>query len=296
MFTALALTMFGNTATAASNKPDGLSLAKALDHLTATEDALDRTRREYRQARDGKDLDANEAADFKGFIVALDRQVHAACDDVRRLGGDLSAHAAYCARTGDAVPASLPGRARTRAEVAAEIDSELDASVGEFDEMLLREQRALAQHAQSSSQNSDQGNGSSGAAGSGSSGDGANAGEGGAGTSGSGRQAQGSGPSGSGRQAQGTGAWTDPRTGTGGDTKGTGRQAAGGTRRSGDHSVGPGTGGMPADVGADIPDGHDDDVVARQLREAAMKEQDPELRRRLWEEYKRYKQGKGSNQ
>lgn len=284
MFTALALTMFGNTATAASNKPDGLSLAKALDHLTATEDALDRTRHEYRQARDGKDLDAKEAADFKGFIVALDRQVHAACDDVRRLGGDLSAHAAYCARTGDAVPASLPGRARTRAEVAAEIDSELDASVGEFDEMLLREQRSLAQHTQSSSHNSDQGNGSSGAAGTGSSGDGANAGEGGAGTSGSGRQ------------AQGTGAWTDPRTGTGGGAKGTGRQAAGGTRRSGDHSVGQGTGGMPADVGADIPDGRDDDVVARQLREAAMKEQDPELRRRLWEEYKRYKQGKGSNQ
>ena len=45
---------------------------------------------------------------------------------------------------------------------------------------------------------------------------------------------------------------------------------------------------VPPDVG----DGRDDDVVARQLREAAEKEQDPELRRRLWEEYRRYKQGK----
>jgi len=41
----------------------------------------------------------------------------------------------------------------------------------------------------------------------------------------------------------------------------------------------------------DIPDGSDDDVVARQLREAAMKETDPRLRERLWDEYRRYKQG-----
>ena len=39
----------------------------------------------------------------------------------------------------------------------------------------------------------------------------------------------------------------------------------------------------------DIPSGSDDDVVARQIREAAMKEQDPELREALWEEYRKYK-------
>lgn len=38
----------------------------------------------------------------------------------------------------------------------------------------------------------------------------------------------------------------------------------------------------------DIPSGRDDDVVARQLREAAMREPDPELRERLWDEYRRY--------
>jgi len=43
-------------------------------------------------------------------------------------------------------------------------------------------------------------------------------------------------------------------------------------------------------VPTDIPDGRDDDIVARQLREAAMKEMDPELRERLWEEYRKYKQ------
>ena len=39
---------------------------------------------------------------------------------------------------------------------------------------------------------------------------------------------------------------------------------------------------------ADIPSGNDDDVVARQLREAAMNEVDPELRERLWNEYRSY--------
>ena len=38
----------------------------------------------------------------------------------------------------------------------------------------------------------------------------------------------------------------------------------------------------------DIPSGRDDDVVARQLREAAMSEPDPALREALWEEYRNY--------
>ena len=38
----------------------------------------------------------------------------------------------------------------------------------------------------------------------------------------------------------------------------------------------------------DIPDGDNDDVVARQLREAAMREPDPAVRERLWNEYRKY--------
>ena len=40
---------------------------------------------------------------------------------------------------------------------------------------------------------------------------------------------------------------------------------------------------------ADIPSGDDDDVVARQLREAAEAETDPEVKEKLWEEYRKYK-------
>ena len=42
---------------------------------------------------------------------------------------------------------------------------------------------------------------------------------------------------------------------------------------------------------ADIPDGSNDDIIARQLREAAEKETDPELKKKLWDEYRRYKSG-----
>ncbi|MGB5133187.1 MAG: hypothetical protein WBO00_11255, partial [Steroidobacteraceae bacterium] len=57
-------------------------------------------------------------------------------------------------------------------------------------------------------------------------------------------------------------------------------------------TVGGGGGEGPKSVPADIPDGADDDIVARQIREAAMKETDPELRAALWDEYRRYKKGR----
>ena len=42
----------------------------------------------------------------------------------------------------------------------------------------------------------------------------------------------------------------------------------------------------------DKPDYYEntDDIVARQIREAAMSEKDPELRKKLWREYEKYKE------
>ena len=42
-----------------------------------------------------------------------------------------------------------------------------------------------------------------------------------------------------------------------------------------------------------IPDGSDDDVVARRLRKAAEQETDPELKDKLWKEYIDYKNNAG---
>lgn len=47
----------------------------------------------------------------------------------------------------------------------------------------------------------------------------------------------------------------------------------------------------PDNIPEGVPDGSDDDIVARQIREAAMNETDPVLREKLWREYINYKKG-----
>ena len=73
------------------------------------------------------------------------------------------------------------------------------------------------------------------------------------------------------------------------------RPGQGNGQQGGGGGVGGGAGGGsgPNTVPADIPDGSDDDIVARQLREAAQKETDPELREKLWQEYRDYKKNTG---
>ncbi len=52
---------------------------------------------------------------------------------------------------------------------------------------------------------------------------------------------------------------------------------------------GKGVGGVSQEEKRRYGSGEDDDIVARQLREAAEKETDPELRKKLWQEYEDYK-------
>ncbi len=73
------------------------------------------------------------------------------------------------------------------------------------------------------------------------------------------------------------------------NSNGNGTQPArAGANRKGDYQHANAADAVPAD----IPDGSDDDVVARQIREAAQRETDPELREKLWDEYRKYKKDK----
>jgi hypothetical protein len=94
--------------------------------------------------------------------------------------------------------------------------------------------------------------------------------------------------------------------GTGGGSGGRvglGKQGGGGVQGTGGGAGGvadAGGGGTTASVDAmseeeiasrtpdDIPDLVSEDIVAKQLREAALAEEDPVLRERLWEEYRNY--------
>jgi hypothetical protein len=173
----------------------------------------------------------------------------------------------------------------TQNERTAQIDRQFDISFGVFDGAIRDEQATIA------GQRGGRGSGAGGREGAGS--EGAN---GGAGGDSQGGGAEGSG-NGSGRDGSGNGEGNregNGQNGNGSGQSGQGQQGQGnGQGGGGGYGGGAGGGSGPNTVPADIPDGSDDDVVARQLREAAMNETDPELRERLWQEYRNYKKSAG---
>ena len=174
----------------------------------------------------------------------------------------------------------MAGGATTGEERRAALDAELSRSLGKFDQLLLKEKEVLEQNKRPA--------------------DAAEAASRGGGSGGSGSGSAGSGSAGSG--SSGSGSSGEGDAGATGQEGSESQEAAPGGRQSGDQSAGGAVGGgtqgggsspeTDSRVPADVSDGHDDDVVARQLREAAMAEKDPELRERLWDEYRAYKSGK----
>jgi hypothetical protein len=153
----------------------------------------------------------------------------------------------------------------------AQIDRRFDETFAVFDERMRKEQEAVSQERASRGP--------------------------GSGTGGSGEVADTGEESGASGNGGGTGSGQEPGNGDGSDGRGSdsggrGQDAGSGSSAQGGGGYGGGAkgGGGPNTVPSDIPDGSDDDIVARQLREAAMKETDPELRERLWDEYRKYKQ------
>jgi len=141
----------------------------------------------------------------------------------------------------------------SEADRKARLEKTLDESVGGFDEVLADEQREIS----TAGRNTEGfGGGETGGAGSGRVGLGKQGGSGGGGSGGPGGGAAGSvsGP-------------PDER-----------EASIGGMSEE----------EIKARTPDDIPDLVSEDIVAKQLREAALSEDDPELRERLWEEYRMY--------
>ena len=177
----------------------------------------------------------------------------------------------------------------TGEERTAQIDRELDRSLGVFDDELRKEQGIIAQR-----RGAGDGSGGSGGGGEGGDAERTAQGTGGAAAGGGGQEGgmPGSAGAGGGNNQKG-GAAGSGAGGENGDGQGKEGGSATGGQRGGGGGVGGGArgGNGPTTVPADIPDGSDDDIVARQLREAAMQETDPELREKLWQEYRNYKKG-----
>lgn len=156
--------------------------------------------------------------------------------------------------------------AKTEDERLAALDQDLDAKLARFDELMRRAREEAEQDRAAMS-----------TAGSGSGADGVAGGGRGGGFE-DGRGARENAPP----QGRGAGGQADTSTGLGHTPDMTGSTSGGDYKYA---SSGP--------IPTDIPDARDDDIVARQLREAATRETDPVLREKLWDEYRKYKKGIG---
>jgi hypothetical protein len=228
--------------------------APSLDDLYAQQVMLKQAEQDYRQR--AKFLAGGEADDYRVYLEGLRDRLAKDCHAMRLAGVVLPADLDCPRRDGKQVAPleRSPAQSLTETEQTERLDAELEAGLGEYDELLLREQaRVKADRPRSAGE----GDGIAGGAGGESDGDAGSA------------DADGQ-PTDPGDEQM-----TDARTGKPPVATGSG---------AGKQTV---TGGQPEN----IPDGSDDDVVARQLRKAAEQETDPQLKKKLWEEYRKYKQG-----
>jgi len=168
------------------------------------------------------------------------------CDDGGAIGGGIGGGMG-CDGDQSGSVGQFPGGDAERAE---QLGKELDESVGDFDEVLMEEQREIETV---------------------------------------GRNTEGYG-TGSGGRSGGTISLGEQEAGAqGGGSSGGGGGGGGGASARSDPLEGMSEGEIEKRTPDDIAVIMDDDIVAKQLREAALAEEDPELRERLWDEYRKYK-------
>ena len=245
-------------------------------HVQASYAALQSAERDYRQRRLRGELPVGETRDYESYIAQLRSRFFGACSELAQFPDSRIERSTPC-------PSRLPPaadsagidqtREQTQGERSAALNQQLDAALSDFDEMLLREQERVKAATPART---------------------------GAGQSAAGAMADG----------DASGGMATDRGLSSGEMATAGNRGDGSVRgtRNGATAAGLGHGGGDAPPGRagswegrqqtvargvppDLRDGSDDDVVARQLREAAEKETDPALRARLWEEYRKYKRG-----
>lgn len=203
------------------------------------------------------------------FIAYLEGRIAEYCKALYLSGGPQSLDGLPCTsggqgESGDPRFESVPDfSGQTSQEKVVALEEEFTTALGEFDDMLLKEQEKVAAQIprQRESGGGNQGQGSTGREGTPESGS----------------------ESGAREQVEGNRSG-DSESDRGGSSaeQGTSSEGAGQGRTENSQKE-------PTRGSRDMSD--DDDVVARQLREAAEQETDPEVKEKLWEEYRKYKEG-----
>ena len=234
-------------------------LAQARHDLAISEQVLARVTERAEAARSDPATGPEQRQRLDEYVARVRDMVASNRERVRTLSqaADSAPGGAAPAMPGD----GKPPLAATQAEEVAALETRLGVSLADFDQLLLEEARRARTR-------------------------GASGGAGFPGGSGGGAAAEGRSKGG----GTGSKAPDVARSGSGSGT----------TQGSASEPGSPGgriEGGTPGSTGAtaarppDVGDGADDDVVARQIRKLAESEPDPELREKLWDEYRRYKQG-----
>jgi len=233
-----------------------LRLDKKLGNLQATYAVWQSNDAEFRELRKQDQTSQIDIREFAVFVAGLKRQVIEGCESVRKLGGDASLHGVDCVKLEDDPESKqggtlkIPEREATREEKKALLEKEMEKLVSDFDGLLLQHQEKLKWEQGVSASN------------------------------------------GSGAfDKSGTEKTAGAGVPAGGDAEKPGLKD-GPIQQAAEPGAGPGVekqGKRPDFEKGGAGDGSDDDVVARQLREAAETETDPLLKRQLWEEYKKYK-------
>ena len=258
--------------------------------------ALDRARHsavhDLAEKKQNAALEEQQQQDYERFIIFLTQKISGYCQQLRSEVGESAVEGLPCPEGEQALgTVQETGPIQTSDEQVEELERLLADSLEQFDEKLLKEEERMATR-QPKDRETGYGHGGS---------QGQGSGEGIAGTGETSGQGSGNGQSagsdGNAGQDSQDGETDGTRTaqGTGGSATGTGDESTATTGKGeGTSGAGSGSGhstGSSSQPGKVALEAGDDDVVARQLREAAEKETDPELKKKLWEEYRKYKEG-----
>lgn len=268
------VSLFAHSATAQAPTP----LTAELQQLHARNDEWRREDGLFRSQREANKLGGTELTDYAEFVASLKLRLIAQCEVVRKLGGEAAIAPYDCLHLATSLPPSLTissgTNVRTEAESQQSTLARLDQLEASIDEDLLKKQRELRESAQQTTMASNSGGG------------GNSAGGGGAGAT----QGSGAGGAAGGTNAR-TGNATANGTRGGGQNAGEGTTVAGRTTNTTPAPGAPSNSQRSAQIVREQSNerGTDDDIVARQLREAAERERDPILKEKLWNEYNKYK-------
>ena len=241
-----------------------IELKNALEQLRVTKNEWRREDATFRNSRRSGKLSKSEQEDYAEFVAGLQLKVLIGCEEARKLGAVNALLGDDCAKIVPNQSIRLIAVSRTKVQTEEEkqkiLESRLNALESEIDETLLKRQQEIRKKASNSS------------------------------------ASRSSGSSGGGKSSQGGSRGADSKSGTRTANKssassGIGVKTKGNQQKPNSGSINMSQPKKPKRKTI-THSGSDDDVVVRQLREAAEKETDPVLKEKLWEEYSKYKRAK----